>query len=114
MSMPVNKSDFEVTAGCPDYWTRATDSGRVVKCAFCADCGTRLYHLPMRNQAIVNIKPGCLTETRWLYPVGHLWLSSAQSEVSIPDGMLCFDKQPDDFEVLYQAWLGKLGSGNPD
>src|SRR5262245_61909671 len=94
MSMPVPRAGFSITSGAPSTWTRTADSGRTVECAFCSRCGTRLFHAPIRNPAIVNIKPGTLDNTRWLKPVGHLWTRSAQPWVIIPDGVVTFEAQP--------------------
>ncbi len=104
LSMPVPRSGFTVTQGNPQLWTRTADSGRVVRCAFCPDCGTRLYHLPTRNDAVVNVKPGTLDDTSWLRPVAHVWTSSAQPWVIIPPNVLRYERQPPDFEALYAAW----------
>src|SRR6185369_17828353 len=98
------RSALTLVAGTLRTWRRAAASGRTVDCSFCPACGTRLYHLPTRNEAIANVKPGTLADPRWLRPVGHLWTRSAQAGVVIPDGVLRWDGQPDDFEPLYAAW----------
>ncbi|HZR83956.1 MAG TPA: GFA family protein [Candidatus Binatia bacterium] len=108
MSMPVPRSGFAVTRGEPALWQRAGDSGRVVRCAFCPTCGTRLFHMPERNPAIVNVKPGTLDDTRWLEPVGHLWTRSRQRWISVPAGAVVFEGQPPDFSPLYQAWTARF------
>jgi len=39
---------------------------------FCADCGTRLYHMPGgASYPNRNIKPGTLDDTSWLVPTIH-------------------------------------------
>jgi hypothetical protein len=104
MSMPTLKSGFRLINGTPKIWTRKSDSGREVQCAFCPECGTRLYHLPSRNQLIVNIKPGTLDNKNLFKPVGNLWLKSAQPRVFIPPESINFQQQPDSFDSLYMAW----------
>lgn len=104
MSMPVRRGDFTVTRGAPATWSRAAASGRVVDCAFCPACGVRLYHLPRRNPDVVNVKPGTLDDTRWVRPVGHLWLRSAAPGFVQPAGMLRYAAQPADFEDLLAAF----------
>ena len=106
MSMPVPREGFKVS-GELTYWERASDDGNKVNCAFCPNCGTRMYHEPSRNNAIINVKPGTLDNTRWLRPVGHLWASSAQSGSIIPDNVLVFDRQPYSFDSLFAAWQAK-------
>ncbi|MGB3405775.1 MAG: GFA family protein [Microcoleaceae cyanobacterium] len=75
-----------------------------VQCAFCPECGTRLYHLPLRNPSIVNIKPGTLDNKKLFKPVGNLWLKSAQPWVLISAELINFQQQPESFEPLYMAW----------
>ena len=104
MSMPVPRAGFMITEGQPQTWTRTADSGRTVACAFCPHCGTRVFHAPTRNPAVVNVKPGTLDNTRWLKPVGHLWTRSAQPWVIIPPDVIVFTAQPSDFSPLYTAW----------
>ena len=104
LSMPTPRAGFAITAGTPVTWRRAAASGRAVECAACPTCGTRLAHFPTRNDAIVNVKPGTLDDTRWLRPVGHLWTRSAQPWVEIPAGVIAYEGQPPDFDALCAAW----------
>ncbi len=108
MSMPVPRSGFTVTAGTPTTWRRTAASGRAVACLFCPRCGTRFAHLPTRNAAVVNVKPGTLDDTRWVRPVGHLWTRSAEAWVTIPPGVLAYEDQPVDFDALYAAWAARM------
>jgi hypothetical protein len=73
MSMPVRREGFRIVQGEPALWYRTAASGRLVACAFCKSCGTRIYHAPERNSAIVNIKPGTFDDPSDLVPVGHVW-----------------------------------------
>lgn len=104
MSMPVPRAGFTLTTGSPTLWSRTAASGRTVQCAFCPQCGTRVFHAPSRNPDVVNVKPGTLDDTRWLKPVGHLWTRSAQPWLTIPSDAIVFDAQPPDFAPLYEAW----------
>jgi hypothetical protein len=104
MSMPVRRSALAVTKGEPRRWERTTPSGQVVECYFCADCGTRLFHVPARHPKIANVKPGTLDDTRWLRPAGQMWTRSAQPWLAVPPGPLTFEEQPADFKPMYEAW----------
>lgn len=104
MSMPVPRSSVLITQGQPKQWSRQADTGREVMCLFCGDCGTRLFHNPARNPNITNIKPGTLDDTSWLQPVGSLWTRSAQKWVRIPEPMLNYEGQPDDYSLLWEQW----------
>ncbi len=104
MSMPVPRDGFEIVRGEPKLWHRIAASGRVVACTFCPNCGTRIYHAPERNRAIVNIKPGTLDDPDGLVPVGHVWASRALPWLRPLITGLVFDEQPADFEPFFTAW----------
>ncbi len=104
MSMAVSREALAVEWSRCGTWQRRGASGRTVGCRFCSLCGTRLFHEPSRNPTIVNIKPGSLDDHFWLQPVGHLWTKSKQPWVTIPEGALAYDGQPDDFADLFAAW----------
>ena len=57
MSLTVRKDDFRILKGALKSFTRTADSGRLVTCAFCPECGTRIYHEPHYRKDSVNIKP---------------------------------------------------------
>ena len=111
MSMPVAKDGFRVTRGEPAYWERTADSGRTVKAAFCSSCGTRVFHLPTRNQGIVNVKPGTLEDSGWIEPVAHVWTRGKQPWVVIPIGALQYETQPSDFAAIHEAWVKAIERG---
>ena len=104
MSMAVERDALSVDWSRCGTWERVGASGRKVACRFCRLCGARLFHEPARNPAIVNIKPGSLDDVSWLQPVGHLWTTSKQPWVGVPEGVLAYDGQPEDFEDLFTAW----------
>jgi len=104
LSMIVLREAVAVVAGEPKEWQRRTDSGRMVSCVLCGDCGVRLYHNPQGNRAITIVKPGTLDDTTWLHPVGHIWTRSAQRWFDIPADTVNYDVQPPDFSRLIEAW----------
>jgi hypothetical protein len=108
MSMPVPRAGFALTRGEPHRWQRTAASGRRVACASCAECGTRLFHLPERNPAAVNVKPGTLDDTTWLRPVAHLWTERAHPWIVIPRDALAYPGQPESFDDVYAAWSARL------
>ena len=107
MSMQVPKTGFSFQ-GTPKFWKRNSSSGSSVECAFCPECGSRLFHSPLRNNAVVNIKPGTLNDTSWLNPVGHLWVSRAQKGILFSPDSLKYEHQPNTFKPLYEAWLNQF------
>jgi len=94
MSLIVPKDAFRLLSGEPKTFSRKADSGRIVECAFCGTCGTRIYHAPSYMADTLNIKPGTLDDTSWLAPSIHVWTQSKQPWVQIPEGVRCVDGQP--------------------
>lgn len=82
MSLSIAKSAVRVTQGEMRTWQRRTDSGSVMTCSFCPNCGTRLFHEQISRPDETNIKPGTLDDRDWVRPMGHLWLKSAQPWMS--------------------------------
>ena len=68
----------------------ACASGRTKECAFCARCGTRIYH---RGAWGMSIKAGTLDDTSGLVPRAHYWTKRKQPWVVIPEGVRCFSDE---------------------
>ena len=49
LSLWIDSSHLEILSGKPKIWERPADSGDTVVCAFCPDCGSRIYHAPRRD-----------------------------------------------------------------
>ncbi|MBI3435158.1 MAG: GFA family protein [Proteobacteria bacterium] len=107
LSMPVARDAVVVLSGKPKSWRRTTESGRVIQCIFCPQCGVRLFHNPESNPDISVVKPGTLDETGWLFPVGHIWTRSAQPWFKIPLDAICYEGQPPDLTKLTAAWRAR-------
>jgi len=103
MSLAVNKSDFHLLEGELASGLVTAESGRPKEFAFCPQCGSRIYHT-MSVSGLMSLKPGSLDDTSWLEPVGHLWTKSKQPWVTIPDGSLAYEEQPENFDTLFSAW----------
>src|SRR5262249_30840188 len=78
LSMVLPRGSVVITGGEPKVWVRQHESGRLIDCVFCGNCGIRLYNNPQSNQKITILKPGTLDDTTWLKPAGHIWTRSAQ------------------------------------
>ena len=109
MSLAVPSDAFSMRSGTPKVWTRSSASGHGVACAFCAECGVRIYHRPERKPGSVNVKPGTLDDTGWLDPAAHLWTGSAQPWINLADGRIQAVAQPDDFRAIRAAWQQRSG-----
>lgn len=112
LSLLVSKEAFSIVSGVPKVWSRKADDGEIIECSFCVDCGSRLFHTSPGPNALVSVKAGTLAHTKWLNPVGHIWLSSIQSGVVIPEGKLTYHYQPESLELLNQAWNDQYESAD--
>lgn len=86
MSLQVPRESLAVTQGEPRFWTRPTDSGRRLKCAFCDNCGTRVWHEPDPPRGTATIKAGSLDEPVDFSTAIHIWTASRLPGVEIPAG----------------------------
>jgi hypothetical protein len=94
MSFIVRKEAFRLLSGSPKTFTRTSDCGRPVVCAFCPDCGTRIYHETRWLDGVVNIKPGTLDDTSFLRPQAQIWTAKKQGWVELPSDIRSFEGQP--------------------
>ncbi len=104
LSLTVPRAAIQIVRGQPKMWTRNADSGRSVTCAFCANCGTRLFHDRSYNRETINIKAGTLDDPNWLRPIGNIWTDSAQPWVTISDELLNYPGQPENTDRLWEKW----------
>jgi hypothetical protein len=112
LSLWVKRPDFALRSGEPKFWERPADSGDTTVCAFCPDCGTRLYHFGRRDPDILSLKAGALDDTAGLVPVGHIWTRSKQAWVDLaclPGGDLAFETEPPDFQPFLARWTAAYG-----
>lgn len=72
MSMRVRRVDIALVRGELKRWTRIADSGNPVGLAFCANCGTRIWHEPSGTE-FIHLKPGTLDDTSQLRPKYEGW-----------------------------------------
>ncbi len=86
ISLRIPRVGFRVTQGTPKYWTRDTDSGRKLKCAFCANCGSRLWHEHVPALDYVSLKGGSLDEPVDVANAIHVWVKRKIPGIIIPEG----------------------------
>lgn len=84
VSVRVPTEAVSLTAGTPRIWRRATASGAVLACAFCPDCGTRIWHRHEPARRALSIKGGSLDAPLDLTGAAHIWTSSKLPGVAIP------------------------------
>ncbi len=91
ISVIVNADAVDPVKGTPATWTRPTDSGGSMTCAFCPDCGSRLWH---GAGGITSVKGGALDTTP--SPQSHIWVSQKLDWVILPDDLPQWPQEPED------------------
>lgn len=104
MALWIKEPKVELLTGQPKEWIRNMPSGRQMSCQFCPDCGTRLFHSTVGQTQILSIKPGTLSDTSRLKPVGHIWVDSKQPWFEIDVQALQYEGNPETFEDLLCVW----------
>jgi hypothetical protein len=85
---------FALTQGRMKRWTRPTDSGGVLECMFCTECGSRICHASP-GEATLSVKGGSLDEPVDVTHAMHIWTTRKLPGVLIPDGAVQFPGEPD-------------------
>ena len=93
ISVMVPAAAFRVTQGAAREWTRPADSGNVVVCHFCPNCGSRLWH-DAPGQATISVKGGSLDEPVDLSGATHIWTVRKLEGVVIPEGAKQYPGEP--------------------
>ena len=94
ISFIVPRQGLRLTKGTPKFWSRPADSGGRVDCAFCPNCGSRLWH-EAEGEPTVSIKGGSLDDPPDLSTAFHIWTSRKLPGVVIPDGAEQFPEEPE-------------------
>jgi hypothetical protein len=85
ISVIVKATSFALTRGTPKRWCRPTDSGRTLKCYFCPDCGSRVWHGDTERDETISIKGGSLDEPVDVSTAAHIWTMRKLQGVIIPE-----------------------------
>ncbi len=95
ISVIVPRAAFRLTRGTPKFWSRATDSGHTLECAFCPDCGSRLWHQRRGTAETISVKGGSLDEPVDLRRAVHIWTSRMLPGIIVPEGASQFPGEPE-------------------
>lgn len=96
VSFIVSQSALQVTQGEPKLWSRPTDTGNILDCAFCHECGSRLWHQRRGSTATLSIKGGSLDKPVDLRQATHIWTSRMLPGIVLPHGVAQFPEEPDE------------------
>ena len=94
LSLSVRCENLRLTSGTVKSWSRVADSGNTVRCLFCAECGSRLWHEFGSASETLNIKAGSLDQPVDIQSAIHIWTSRKMPGVVIPDGARQFSEEP--------------------
>ena len=103
MTMIMSRENLQITTGELEVFDRPAASGNTARCYFCKVCGNRIYHENPDKPGMIRLKPGTLDNTDVIKPDMHVWTSSAQKWVRLPDDLPCHETQPDITELFAQG-----------
>jgi hypothetical protein len=89
------EADGVQLAGNLKSYRKVADSGCSAAIGFCSDCGATITARPEWRPDSLVIRAGTLDDTKSLQPDMHIWTSSKQDWVTIPDGVPSYPRQPD-------------------
>jgi len=109
LSMWMERDAVEFTGAEPRIYRTSGESGREKHCAFCGECGTRLYHagggVREEGSTTLSLKAGTLDDTSDIVPTSHLWTKRAQSWLApVLNGAVCYETEPDSEDALRRQW----------
>jgi hypothetical protein len=94
VSMFVAVGALRLTRGAARFWSRPTDAGHVLDCAFCPVCGSRLWHRRQGSDDVLSVKVGSLDEPVDLSPAIHIWTSRMLPGLVLPDATVRYPLGP--------------------
>ena len=95
ISVIVMRADFRLRRGEVKVWSRATDRGGTLACAFCPGCGLRVWHEGIGATDMISVKGGSLNDPPDLRSACHIWTTRKLPGVVIPEGARQFPGEPD-------------------
>ena len=85
ISLLVRSADLVLLSGTPKVWTRPATIAGSFGCAFCPNCGSRVWHGNADTDDVVSIKGGSLDRPPDLSSATHIWTSRKLLGVLFPD-----------------------------
>lgn len=95
ISVTVRSADVRLVQGTVKRWSRLADSGNIVDCFFCLDCGSRIWHGDKEKHETISIKGGSLDEPVDITSAVHIWTASKLRGVAIPEHARTFQQEPE-------------------
>ena len=104
MSLILPRAAFALLQGELLSFQWRSDRRAARRGSFCPACGVRIYNDDAEAGPWVSVKAGTLDDTSLLAPVGQLWTIRAQSWLALPDGLLCYEGEPESDAALEAAY----------
>ena len=83
----VAKADLRIAGEPKRYVDADTASGNQVERYFCGACGSPIYSALPSQPDTVFLKTGTLDDTSFFKPAFHVWCSTKQDWVDLPEGV---------------------------
>jgi hypothetical protein len=94
ISVIMRSSDVQLVSGNLRRWSRPTDSGAILHCFFCPECGSRVFHGDRDVEESISVKGGSLDEPPDLVQAHHIWTSRKLPGIIIPEHAELFEEEP--------------------
>ena len=93
VSAPARCEELKMLQGTPAVFVKTATSGNRRIQAFCGECGTALYAMPLVDPKIVNIRVGTLRQRNELVPRKQIWPRSALRWMPELDHLRSWDEE---------------------
>ena len=93
LQMPIFEAVLSVT-GELISGERTQPSGAVGTIFACARCLVRIYSKNSMRPGMLTIPAGTLDDSKQVVPKFHLWVSSKQPWINVPEDIVALDEQP--------------------
>lgn len=103
LSMWVHRDALELLEGTPELVSSVANDGRERRNRVCPACQIRLWSEPTNRPKLAIVRPGTLEQARNFAPIAHQFVRSALPWFVFPDGVPCYEAQPDPSE-LTRLW----------
>jgi hypothetical protein len=76
-------------------FSRTNDSGNQVTTGFCKSCGSTVYVLLGKNEALIGIPIGAFADSEFPMPVRAVWEQRRHGWVDLPNTIMRFERGAD-------------------
>jgi hypothetical protein len=105
LQMPVFEAMLSVS-GETVTGDRVQPSGAIGTIFACRKCLVRLYSKNSTRQGMATVRAGTLDDSNRVVPKFHLWVSSKQPWINLPDDAVALQEQP----ASTEEWMRLLAS----